>query len=163
MPPDLLTFRWVALSEALAAGVEDLLQENWEEAETAKDEFVLQPDWPSYQMYERQGMFRAVGAFHQGKLVGYSAWMVQPMLRFKGRLWALNDTTYLLPAYRRGSAGVRLVKAALALLKEAGVERVLHGDKVRANSPSGKTRASFGDILLRLGFSLDEKVYAKTL
>lgn len=160
MPNEPLTFRRVSLDAALSAGVEDLLIANWEE----KDPSLEQPlavDWAQLKASERTGHYHAMGAFSRGRLVGYSAWFVYPAVRQVGKLWALNDTTYLDPAHRLGSTGTRLVKAALAMVKEAGAVYAMHG--TMPHSTNGKGRASFGRLLERQGFSRVEEVYATYL
>lgn len=150
-----LTFRPVSLDGALSAGVEDLIMANEEEVyDDLAHPMVM--DWPQMKAIERAGLYLSVGAFSRGALVGYSAWFVQPALRSRGQTWAIMDTTYLSPAYRQGSAGYRLVKAALTELEARGIDRAMAG------SPNGQGRASFGDLLGRLGFSPFETSFAKT-
>lgn len=162
--PDVV-FAWEKIAPAMSDGLEDLIAFNWSEIEAVYPEAPpIDIDWPAYYLAERRGTYRAVSARKGSKLIGYNGYFVQPPLRHKTMLWAVNDTLFIDKDERAGTLGRRFLLASLALLKEAGVDTVYHGDMLGAlNSTTAKPRATFGDLLLREGARHLENVYVFAL
>lgn len=163
MATDPITFAPEPLGPLLADGLEDLLFSHWQEVEQHQEEMPLSVDWPKYLMLERVGIYRAIVARHKGRLVGYAAYFVQPPLHHAQSTWAVNDVLFLDPHYRRGSTGTRLIAFAEETMRELGAKLITQEDRKLANSTSEKGRATLGDLLLRKGYTLAGKVYAKLL
>ena len=150
--------------EALAEGLEDLTVMNWEEVYRDVGDLPLDVDWAKLLMLERMGQYKALVARRNGKLVGYNGYFLQPPIRHKTSVWAVNDTIYVDRAYRASLLGVRLLKAAESAMREAGAKLIFQGNLwPEATSTSGKARARFGALLVRLGYEQVETVYAKRL
>ena len=156
-----VVFAWEKISSAMADGLEDLIIFNWSEIEAKTD--IAPPldiDWPKYAMLERAGIYRAISMRRGAKLIGYNSYFVQPPLRHKGLLWAVNDTLYIDKDERAGRLGITAVRRSIEMLKAVGVQYVFHGDMLGAlNSTSAKPHATFGDLLLREGATLLENIY----
>ena len=164
MPTPQADIRIGTVSEALAQGVEDLTAFNWDEVYRDKFEMPLDVDWSKLLMLERMGQYKALVAHAKGKLVGYNGYFLQPPIRHKASVWAVNDTIYVEPEHRASTIGLRLLKAAEPAMKGFGAKLLLQGNLWPDDvSTSGKARARFGALLIRLGYAPVENVYAKLL
>jgi GNAT superfamily N-acetyltransferase len=96
-----------------------------EELTTNKELMVLKPDMETYIRLEDGGHLLSLGAFDGNLLVGYSLNINHPMLHYADVMACQNDVLYLDPAYRLGSAGLRLIRATERAAKEAGCDIML--------------------------------------
>ena len=87
----------------------------------------LEPQWDLMQAMFDRGDLIAVGAFHQGTLVGYATAVLGPHLN-TGQECAAVTTVYLDPNYRSG-AGDGLREALRDEAKAAGAVRILWSAK----------------------------------
>lgn len=94
---------------SLAAG--DLIHAHWEEVARMKDIMVLDPDWPRYEILERQGVLLSLGVYVDEKLVGYSLGLVIENLHYRNLTYYQNDVLYLSPVHRRSRLGLALIDA----------------------------------------------------
>jgi GNAT superfamily N-acetyltransferase len=96
---------------SLRQEVGPLLSMHW--LESAADYHVpLDMHWEYYAAIEKAGCEVCVTAREWGALVGYAVCIMQPSLHHRGRLLAQTDLYYLVPAFRRGLTGFRLLRAA---------------------------------------------------
>jgi GNAT superfamily N-acetyltransferase len=79
---------------------------------------------------------------------------LRPNMHYRRSLQAAQDVLYLHPDYRRGMAGVTLIRVAETRLRAEGVQVIYHHAK-RTNR--------VGELLERLGYEHVENVYAKRL
>jgi GNAT superfamily N-acetyltransferase len=163
MPTIEVTHALEPVSPLLAEGLEDLLIEHWQEVEQLHDEMPLDVDWPKYLMLERMGIYKAVVARRGKKLIGYAAYFLQPPLHHSHKVWAVNDVLYLDPAYRKGRTGDNLIGAAEGLMRDLGAHLITQEDRRQPNSTATKVSATLGDLLLRRGYFLAGRVFAKLL
>lgn len=131
-----------------------LIQLHWDEIALHKDVIRLNPDWEAYQNLEDNHKLRVFTARDEGKLVGYFVVLVGTNLHYKDHLFANNDIIYLHGDYRKGFAGVRLIKFAEKCLKDDGVSVLTINTKVHQ---------PFDKLLDRLEFNEIERVYSKYL
>jgi len=131
-----------------------LIQLHWDEIALHKDVIRLNPDWEAYQNLEDNHKLRVFTARDEGKLVGYFVVLVGTNLHYKDHLFANNDIIYLHGDYRKGFAGVRLIKFAEKCLKDDGVSVLTINTKVHQ---------PFYKLLDRLEFNEVERVYSKYL
>jgi GNAT superfamily N-acetyltransferase len=89
-----------------------------------------------------------------GKLVGYTLWMLHYHIHYKTSLTANSTLIYVVPEYRKGLLGYKLIKWSINKLKERGVQRLMMGVKPNYD---------FGRLLERLGASHFEKIYTIAL
>jgi|ERR1700677_1113613 len=163
MKPTTVSFALEPVAPLLADGLEDLLIFHWQEVEQHQDVMPLTVDWPKYLMLERAGIYRAVVARQDGRLVGYAAYFVQPPLHHSHATWAVNDVLYLDPVFRRGRTGDKLIEAAEGFMRELGAKLITQEDRKVPNSTDAKPHATLGDLLLRRGYTLAGRVFAKLL
>lgn len=160
-----IVFAWENIGPAMADGLEDLIAFNWGEVEAKNaDAPPLDIDWPRYAMLERAGIYRAISVRKAGRLIGYNGYFVQPHLRHKSTLWAINDALFIDRDERKGTLGIRLVTESTRMLRALGVKVITQGDMLAPlNSTTAKSHATFGDLLLRQGFKLVENLYVLAL
>lgn len=134
--------------------IESLIKLHWDMIALNKEKIKLNPDWDRYASLEGAGHLRIFTVRDEGTLVGYFVVIVGPSLHYKDHLFAENDVLFLHPEWRKGLAGVRLIKFAESHLRSDGVS-VLHINT--------KGHASFSPVLDRIGYREIEKNYAKYL
>ena len=161
---DPTVFAWETVSSGLASGLEDLVALDWEEATVGRDPCpVLDIDWREYLRAERAGQYKAVSARKDGKLIGYNGYDIFKPKRHKSALWAFGDAMFIDKAHRKGLLAVQFLKESHALLKALGVQWVCKGDMVVENLDTAKPRASFGDLLVKMGYSPYDRSYVLKL
>jgi len=129
-----------------------LLHEHWQEIALNKDEVPLSPVWDIYKNLFDGGKLKVITAREDGKLVGYTVYIVAPSLHYASELFADADIFWLAPEYRKGMTGLKLFRYAEAVLKEAGVTQIFN--KIKLHFDIGK-------VFERMGYSAVERVYSK--
>lgn len=115
-------------------------------------EIQLDPDYDAYLRINH--LIHLVTVRDGSKLVGYHLSFVMPHLHYRKSLTATTDIYFLDPAYRKGRAGLDLLKFMEKSLKDIGVERIYMMTKTNLNR---------GKILERLGYSEKEHIYTKMI
>lgn len=131
-----------------------LIDLHYKEIALNQSKVKLNPDWALYAALEAEGKLKIFTARDAGVLVGYFVVVVGVNMHYKDHLFACNDIIYLHKDYRRGFAGVKLIKFAKACLTEDGVSVLTINTKVHQ---------PFDKLLERLGFNLIERVYSSYL
>jgi hypothetical protein len=152
--------REMLLAEAVERGLEELVVEH--HAETMRDRIPLAIDWAAYRKLERAGVYKALAATVDDRLVGYNGFFVQPVLHHMGTLVAMNDVLYVDPA-ERGVAGVQLVRRAEAWLQAMGVRKIVYASKTYVDLSPTSRGATLGDLLDKLGYGVTETVHEKVI
>lgn len=137
-----------AVEEALP-----LFEKHYQEIAKYHD-IPLAPDFAAYAALEAQGNLRVYSARNAGDLIGYVVFFVRPHLHYSGTLFAAQDVLFLLPEYRKGMTGLRLIKFADERLKAEGVQVV---------TQHVKDHMDFGPILERMGYERVETTYMRRL
>jgi len=133
-----------------------LLREHKQEIAHYPD-IELAPDFATYEALEMAGILRVYTARdHDGRLVGYSAHFVRPNLHYSKSKQASQDVLFLLPEYRRGGLGLRLIQYADAQLATEGVEVSMQHVKARPD-------LDFSPLLKRLGYEHVDNIYCRRL
>lgn len=130
-----------------------LLEAHWDEIAHYKD-ILVDPDTALYEMVEEAGALRCYTARADGRLIGYLVFFVKHNGHYKSSLQAVQDVLFLLPQYRKGGVGVRLLKWAEEMLIAENVQVVYH---------HVKTTNQVGKLLVHLGYELVDEIYAKRL
>lgn len=131
----------------------DLFEKHYQEIARYKD-IPLDPDLDVYEGAEAGGMLRCFTMRDCGELVGYALYFVKAHPHYKGSKVATQDVLYVHPAYRKGFAGIRLIRMADERLAAEGVQVV---------TQHVKTYADFGRVLERLGYEAVETIYMRRL
>jgi GNAT superfamily N-acetyltransferase len=102
--------RRIAVADLVEA--QRLVAAHWQEVASDRDLRPLDPDWPRYLAMEKAGVVLLLGAFVDGKLVGYALGIVTPDLHSRGLIVYQNDALFLAPSHRRSRLGIRLIEAS---------------------------------------------------
>jgi N-acetylglutamate synthase-like GNAT family acetyltransferase len=129
-----------------------LWHEHWLEIAHEKDKIGLSPNIEKYLIIEGGGNLLLVTARDEGVLVGYSIMFVDNHIHYSDTKVAINDVLYLSTKYRKGMAGVRLIKVTEAECRKLGVKKIFWHIKTDHN---------FGPIMERLGYKPAEINYTK--
>ena len=128
-----------------------LIEFHYEETAQFKTVQKLDPDWEAYAALERTGRLWTMTVRDRGILVGYIVMIVGRALHYKSIVMASEDIHYLLPEYRKGLTGYRLLAKAKQAMKDKGVKLML----MRC-----KAKQSHAALFERLDGELADLVYA---
>jgi len=134
--------------------IRPLIVQHWEEIALNKGVMKLNPDWDAYFLLEAEGKLKIFTARDAGLLVGYFVVTLGYNIHYKDHLCATNDIIYLHKEYRKGYAGIKLIKFAEQCLREDGVSTLNINTKIHQ---------PFDKVLQWLKFKPIERVYSKYL
>lgn len=141
--------------------LEDFLEElkpmlklHWEELANNKDIRPLDPDYLMYIQLNRANICRFFTVRVDGRLVGYSSWLVTNNLHYKTWKYAVCDVYYLDPEHRKTGLSLDFFFKIEDWLKSLGVKSITVQDKIN------HSHAKFFD---RLGFKAIEQNYEKVI
>ena len=134
--------------------LEEITRIHWEEVALNKDKIKLNPDWARYEALEKEGRLGIYTARCEGELVGYFWVLADYSLHYKDHMFAANDAIYLKKEFRKGLAGLKLIKYAEEDLKSRGISVLVINTKVHA---------PFDKLMERMKYNLIERVYTKYL
>lgn len=123
--------------------IKPLLLQHWKEIASHQDRWQLSPDWDKYALLDKRGHMRIYTAREDGRLIGYAIFLADVHLHYRDMKIAKNDITWLSPCARKGLAGFKLLKFAVAQLDQE-VDRIIFNVKVYKD---------FSKVLERLGFT----------
>ena len=131
-----------------------LLPSHWAELAVHKD-IPLDPDLDFYRIANQAGYIRAYTARLEGRLVGYSIFVVKKHPHYRGHKWALNDIVWIAPEHRKLGIGRAFVAHWDADLRADGV------DVVHVNAKTAEPALSF--LLSACGYGTTEVGLEKRL
>lgn len=132
--------------------IESLLAAHWQEVAKHKTAAPLRPHWDVYIQAERLNRLIVVIAEVGEKLVGYNAYLLNPLLHNYPHIIASNDVIYLDPEYRRGTLAARMIATGETEARRLGASIV---------AMHVKPSHDFSNMLTRLGYSEFETIYTK--
>lgn len=132
----------------------DIVAVHWREIALDRAAVPLDPDWERYYELADAGKLSVVTARERGRLVGYHIAVVSPHLHYRGTLHGVTDVYFILPEFRKGFTGIRLMKVVDEELKRLGVVKRITGTK---------RHLDMGRLFERLGYRETERVYTKIL
>lgn len=150
----MLTFQMERWSSIPRAEMDPLFTLHWEEIALQKDKIKLEVDYDRYRQLDEKNMLHIITVRDSGKLVGYHCSLLDSHLHYKSHVMALTDVYFLLPEYRRGTAGIRLFQFVERTLKERGITKMITATKLHQDK---------GRFLESLGWIEIERVYTKML
>jgi hypothetical protein len=131
-----------------------LLEQHYQELTLHKEYIKLSVDWDKYYKLESAGGFVLITARDKGKLIGYSAFFISNHIHYKNTKIAMNDVLFLHKDYRKGSAGIKLIKESEKIMKELNVSKIIWHVKLSND---------FTPILKRMGYVVEEVCVGKIL
>jgi len=143
--------------ESLANVKEDikpLIEKHWELVALNQGVIKLNPDWEKYAQMDQSGLLRIFTARKNNELVGYCVLVVSQSLHYKDHIFANNDVVFVLPDYREGMTGYKLIKYAEDYCRENNVSLLNINTKVHL---------PFDSLMLGMDFELIERIYSKYL
>ena len=94
----------------------NLIEEHWEEvAAHDPSKRALNVDWETFRKLDDLEKLVTIVARHDGEVVGYAVFIMQQHLHAKDTLCAQNDALFLKKEYRKGTAGIKLIKVATSV------------------------------------------------
>ena len=147
-----LTFQQERLRDTYEE-IKPLVPEHWEYVTT--DEWPADVDWDAMLRLEDIGILRLMAARSDGRLVGYAIFILAPALHYRNKLLAHDDAFFLSKPYRKGGNGIAMFRAAEAMLRAAGADRIVCHEKF--------TKVDLSAFFTRLGFRVSERNWFKDL
>lgn len=131
-----------------------LLVEHWGEVARNKEVMVLKPNVLAYQALEDAGALISLGAFDDGRMVGYAVTICSAHLHYADLIYASNDVIFVAGSHRNGPAGIRLMRETERLALERGARLILW---------HAKPDTTLDRILPRMGYGVQETVFSRQL
>jgi hypothetical protein len=147
--PESITFQ-VENVAAMRRDAFPLLAKHYDEIAQFKEVQELDPDWEAYEAMEKAGKLWIMTAREGSRLVGYIVMFISTDLHYRKLLKATEDVHFILPEYRKGLLGYRMLVKTKQAMKEKGV---------RATNFRTKANSDHGLLFERLGGILHDKVY----
>lgn len=116
---------------------------HWQETEGYRHGIALNPDYDYMINAERTSRFILFTVRHEGKLVG-NCMMYLSRSTHTQKWVAEEDTIFILPEYRQGRLGVRLIRYVEDVLRNMGVTEI---------RVTVKTVNRVGELLQHLGYT----------
>ena len=135
-------------------GLEGIARQQWTESSQPGEFGVV---WINLLEAERDCRFQVVAARAGAKLVGYNSFWIDTTYRSGQIRIARNDVMYLLPEYRRGWNGVRLVREGERIAREAGAKRISYGLE------TWYREGAVCKLLSRMGYAKTGELYSRAL
>lgn len=131
-----------------------LLTEHWEEVAKNKQLMVLKPDDESYRRIEAEGKLLILGAYRDGKMVGYSANFVHRHLHYADLIICQNDVLFLHKEHRSSLFGLQLIRSTERMAKARGAQMMLW---------HAKQDTALDKLMPRLNYGVQDIIYSKEL
>lgn len=142
-----ITFARESMSQVMGE-IRPLLEAHWQEIAQFPD-IPLDPDYEQYARAEAAGQLRIYSARAES-LVGYAIYIVGPAWHYRQSLQARQDILFLLPEYRRGRTGLKLIQYTEEQLQAEGVQVVYQQFKAWLDfSPLLKRHLLTGSVYAR--------------
>lgn len=151
------SFQREALNDVIGE-IGPLLTRHWHEVAHYHD-IPLTPNWAAYAQLQALGALRIYTGRDDGKdrlLIGYSVFTVHQGVHYALSSEADEDLLFVLPEYRKGRFGLKLMQFAERELEAEGVQLIKRRTKVTE-------RLNFGAMLERMGYEPIDVVYGKRL
>lgn len=114
----------------------------------------VHPDVSRYANMEDLGMIITLALYHEEKIVGYSVCAIIDNMHFANLKVGINELLFLHPEYRKGSWGVRLIKAMERAAADRGAKMILF---------SGRNDTTFSELMPKIGYEIEDVVFSKEL
>ncbi len=137
--------------DEMLANAGALFSEHWEEVALNKQVMVLKPDEQKYRTMEANGMLLILGAFCDGKVVGYSVNFVTNHPHYADLIVCNNDLLFVTGDKRCGRLGLQLIRATEKEAKQRGVQLMLW---------HAKPGTALEKMMPRLGYGVQDTIFS---
>lgn len=148
-----MIIRTATIGEIEQAGALPELLAGYAEESSIPEFGQASPDFEAYRQMEAAGALHVVGVFAP-QLVGLAFMLVYGLPHYSGRRICTMESLFVLPAYRAGGAGLKLLRAAEARALELGATALM------ASAPIGGRLAK---VLPRSGYRQTNEVFMRAL
>lgn len=107
--------------------------------------------WDQYRLMEQAGVIHVIGAFADGKLVGFVSTIGHVSLHYGARL-TLTESFFVAKQYRNSGAGIKLLRAVEQLAKSDGSTGLM------ITAPHNK---ELSNVLSAVGYHQSHEVFFK--
>lgn len=132
----------------------ELGREHYDEIALNKGLMVYAPDFDRFDRLEEQGLLACVGIFDGDTIVGYSVNIVTNHLHYRDLVTAGNDMIFIAKPYRKGRAGLTLLKATKDLCRARGAQMMMW---------HAKEGSALAKLLPRLGCRVQDILFSEDL
>lgn len=141
--------------EGILPEARELFPLHWKELANDQDKIALACDEERYIRIEKEGGLHVVTVRADGKLVGYFFATILPHLHYKDAgPMAYTDVYFILPEFRKGGAGVRLIRTVERTLRLRGAKKFYLSTKIKQDH---------SQLFLMMGFTASDIVFTKLL
>lgn len=134
--------------------LEPIFKKHWEELANNKDTRPLDVDYTMYSVMSDLQILKVFTVRVDGKLIGYSFWIVAKHLHYKTWLYAVSDVYWLDPEHR---------KTGIALDFFFKIEDWLKGLGVKSITVQDKLTHKHNNFFNKLGYKPIEQLYEKII
>jgi GNAT superfamily N-acetyltransferase len=128
---------------------------HWAELAVNQDHIKLDCDYERYQKLDDMGMLYVLTARSESRLIGYVVCFLITHMHYKSSgMFALADMYFLLPEYRKGGCGAKMLMAMEQDLKKMGVTQA---------HMSCKVHQDHSKLFDRMGWKLTDYTFIKYL
>lgn len=131
-----------------------LFVKHWEEVIDDRDVIPLAPDWQGMLQADAAGGMHIMTMRDDGKLVGYCCGLTIFPMHYSTTLHGIVDMIYLLPEYRKGLVGSKLLD---------GMENIFRALQVKKVYILTKIQHDLAALLKRKGYTPEETSWSKLL
>ncbi len=149
-----VTFQRETLAQSLA-DILGMTEEHWRALARNKDIIPLDVDVAVYEAMEKANSLMILTVRDDGRLIGYSVYIVRPHPHYRTTKWALSDLFWITPKKRGAGVGKRMFEAAEMELRKMGV--------VVMNTYHKLAHPEAGPLLESLGHEPIEMTYQKVI
>lgn len=132
--------------------LKELFVDHWEEIASNKETRNLNVAEDLFISLEQQGSLLSLGAFVDEKLIGYSINIFNIDPHDKEKILCINDALYVVPLFRNGSTGIKLIKETEKVAKESGAYATIW---------HAKPDSSLNKLLIKLDYKIKDFLYMK--
>lgn len=132
--------------------ISHILHDHWEEVAHYKDKIPLSPIFEAYEQLDKNGNLFSVIMREDGKVIGYSLYIINRHIHYSTCLCGCNDILFLVPEKRNSNLGLKLITESDKLLISAGINRITY---------HVKPEHDFSPLLKRLGYIQEEIMYGR--
>lgn len=129
-----------------------LLDLHYDEIAQFKGVQKLDPDWDFYYRIEAQGKLWVLTARAGGQMIGYTVMMLSSDPHYRKLMRATEDIHFILPEYRKGLTGYRMLAKTKQAMKEKGARTVTF--RTKANADHGLLFERLGGVLHDLVYTI---------